>query len=80
MQKRWETPTKFYQVDLHQDLLNAWVVMKTWGSRTSKSGACAVDIVESYSAGLAAIQETEKRRIKHGYHTVSTQWTNSASL
>ena len=45
--RRWEKGTRYYQAIVHQDLLGDWVVLKMWGSKLSKLGSHAMEIVNS---------------------------------
>ena len=69
MRLRWIHPEKqrYYQVELLQDLLGDWILVKCWGGIGSHLGRLRIVHVASEQAGLKQIAVIAKRRRQHGY-------------
>ena len=59
---RFSSPGRTYEVVLTQDLFGQWTVIHSWGGKQS--------YVESFEAGLAALQAIARKREKGGYSRV----------
>lgn len=67
MFRRWVKETRYYEIYLHQDLWDGWVVTCVWGRRRTAMGRVQHRPCESYELALALFAEIEKRRNQHGY-------------
>lgn len=65
--KRWEKDSRYYMACVQQDLLGDWTVQKIWGSKITKAGSRATEIVESYDAGQTRLTEIDHIRSRRGY-------------
>ena len=68
MLRYWQTSTKYYAIQLYQDLLGDWNIHKTWGSRFTKHGNNKSSIVGSRADAIKLISKIERIRKSHGYH------------
>lgn len=64
---RWETPDRFYQVWLGQDLLGDWTVLQQWGGKHSGLGSQLVACVETATNGLQRLAVVARLRERRGY-------------
>ena len=76
MQKTAEinSPPKFYQVLLLQDLLEGWMVIKEWGNQGS-SGRVKRELFDTRDAAEQALMQTRDAQVSRGYHVVFVQGT-----
>lgn len=64
----WQKDTRFYMLELCQDLFGNWIVKKTWGSAVKLDfGRSNSIICPDYQTGLLWYQEQYERRQKRGY-------------
>jgi hypothetical protein len=70
MRLRWESPSRYYEAVLHQDLLGDWVLSTARGGRRSRLGALRTKYVGTPEAGLKEVRALEKLRLRHGYERV----------
>jgi len=69
--KLWQSGTRYYRVELTQDLFGDNVLVLRWGGLNSKRGGEKTLIVESWEKGLERIEAIGKRRTQRGYRLVS---------
>ncbi len=76
MQKTAEanTPPKFYQVLLQQDLLDGWLVIKEWGNQGA-SGRVKREHFATREAAEQVLMQTRDAQVGRGYHVVFVQGT-----
>ena len=74
MQKTAETnsPPKFYQVLLQQDLLEGWIIIKEWGNQGS-SGRVKREHFDTRDAAEQVLMQTRDAQVSRGYHVVFVQ-------
>lgn len=65
---RWETPDRFYQAWLGQDLLGDWTVLQQWGGKHTGLGSQLVVCVETATEGLQHLTGVARQRERRGYH------------
>lgn len=68
---RWEKDTRYYQAIVHQDLLGDWVVLKMWGSKLSKLGSHAIEVVDSQEQGRMRVGQIAFIRKQRGYVSIT---------
>ncbi len=68
--KRWETDSRYYVCDLHQDLLGDWVLHQYWGGKFNKMGSQSMKLARSYQNAQDEIDQLHKVRVKRGYHLI----------
>lgn len=73
--RRWQTDSRWYVVELVQDLWGNWQVRRSWGSRTSARGNEKSLEVVSLDEGAKLIKRAEKRRTQRGYRAATTTTT-----
>ena len=66
-QSRWEKDTRYYLLQLEQDLFGEWVLTRVWGRKQSALGQLRREPFESQIQGLAQLIKEEKRRQGRGY-------------
>lgn len=71
MIKRWQSSTRYYQVELIQDLLGDFVLVLRWGGLNSNRGGEKTVLVESWEDGLERIEAIGKRRNQRSYWLIS---------
>lgn len=64
---RWQTDSRFYIVEVTQDLFGHWQLHRCWGSRTSARGNEQRLFADSYEEAIRLFQVTAKRRKQRGY-------------
>lgn len=67
---RWETDTRYYVCDLHQDLLGDWVMLQSWGGKFNRLGRQSFKVVDSEAQACELIVQLHRTRIKRGYDLV----------
>lgn len=75
-QSRWERATRYYVLQLEQDLFGDWVLTRVWGRKGTALGQLHRELVDSHEEGLARMQKEETRRQGRGY--VSTAENGNA--
>lgn len=64
----WRKDTRFYTVELCQDLFGNWIIKKTWGSAVKLDFGRSNSIVcPDYQTGLIEYKKHFSKRIKRGY-------------
>ena len=64
----WNKNTRYYGIDLCQDLFGQWVVKRTWGKdHTIGAGQSRTDICQNYYEALSLYEKQRCRRQKRGY-------------
>lgn len=65
----WQKDTRFYIIELCQDLWENWQLKKTWGSAVKRDlGRSISTICHDYETGLELYYKAEKRRLLRGYN------------
>ena len=67
---RWERQQRYYEVLLHQDLWNHWVLTRIWGRSNTRLGRFRNDPCASYQEALEKLRRINQRRLQHGYARV----------
>ncbi|WP_036487545.1 WGR domain-containing protein [Myxosarcina sp. GI1] len=68
----WQKNTRFYTVELCQNLFGDWIVKKTWGSAVRLDYGRSNSVVCSdYQSGLEEYQKQQLRRRVRGYEFLS---------
>lgn len=69
----WQKETRFYVLELCQDIWGAWIVKSTWGSAVKLDyGRSTSTVCPDYEAGLQLHEKQLSRRQKRGYESMST--------
>lgn len=42
---RWESPDRYYGINLYQDLLGDWMLLRFWGDRSSARGNSMMEVI-----------------------------------
>lgn len=67
----WQKETRFYIIELCQDLWGNWLLKKTWGSAAKIDlGRSVSTVCSDYEAGVELYYKAEKRRLLRGYELV----------
>ena len=64
---RWHTETRYYTIEITQDLFGEWICCRTWGARHSKRGRCLINQAENYDDAIILRDTIAKQRVKRGY-------------
>ncbi len=71
LQSKWQRGTRFYTLNLRQNIYGSWVITKTWGSAVTRGFGQSKDLdCPDYQAGLATYYQLQQRRQKRGYKRV----------
>jgi predicted DNA-binding WGR domain protein len=65
--RRWERGTRYYQVDVCQDLWGQWVLIQRWGQRGTALGQTRRVSCAAYADVLSLLARIQWRRLQHGY-------------
>ena len=64
----WQKNTRFYSIELCQDLWGNWLLKKTWGSAAKRDfGRSISTICPDYETGVKLYYQAEKHRVSRGY-------------
>ena len=64
----WQKDTRFYRLELGQDLWGQWIVKRTWGSAVKLDhGRSNSTVCPDYETGLLWYEKEMSRRRKRGY-------------
>ncbi len=64
----WQKDTRFYLLELCQDLFGNWIIKRTWGSAVKQDfGRSNSTICPDYQTGLLWYEKQASRRQKRGY-------------
>jgi len=64
---RWEKATRYYVLQLEQDLFGDWVLTRVWGRKGTALGQLRREPSISHEEGLARLKKAEARRQGRGY-------------
>ena len=67
IRERWTTASRYYKVEIMQDLFGVWLVRRSWGGLMNHRGNSLSTPAESYEHACALLAEVEKRRTQRGY-------------
>ena len=71
LHQRWEKATRYYQVDICQDLWGQWVLIQRWGRRGTALGQTRRIPCGSQAEALSLLARLQRRRVQRGYCVVS---------
>lgn len=63
----WYKANRYYRINLCQDLFGDWVIIRAWGSLTSRAGRVVSEWVTDEWTGQRKVSEISKKRLAHGY-------------
>ena len=64
----WQKDTRFYRVELCQDVFGNWIIKNTWGSAVKLDfGRSNSMVCSDYQTGLEEYKKQLAKRIKRGY-------------
>jgi predicted DNA-binding WGR domain protein len=66
-QSRWERDSRYYVLQLEQDLFGDWVLTRVWGRKGTALGQLRRELAVSHEEGLVRLQKEETRRQGRGY-------------
>jgi hypothetical protein len=70
---RWESPSRYYEAVLQQDLLGDWVLSTANGGLRNRLGALRHLALPSRDAAVKALASLHKLRLRRGYHLVASR-------
>ena len=73
--RRWQTDSRWYVVELVQDLWGNWQVRRSWGGRFNRIAGEQSKSVSGPEEGAEILQRTAKRRQQRGYKAATTTAT-----
>ena len=71
IQQRWEKATRYYQVDICQDLWGQWVLIQRWGRRGTALGQTRCVPCAAYTDAMSLLARIQRRRVQRGYCVIS---------
>ncbi len=69
----WHTATRWYMVELSQDMFGKWVMEQSWGERSCRNGTSRKVYFDSWADANKALLSTMSRRAAKGYYFVQPQ-------
>ena len=64
----WLKDTRYYSIELIQDLFGNWIVKCSWGRhKTNGAGRSKSTVCGNYEQALPAYRKEQTRRVKRGY-------------
>ena len=67
----WQKETRFYLLELRQDIFGNWIIKRTWGSVVKLDyGRSNSTLCPDYQTGVLWYKKQLSRRRKRGYETV----------
>jgi predicted DNA-binding WGR domain protein len=67
----WRKGTRFYGLELRQDIFGNWLVHKVWGSNRHRGSGQSQDLIcDNYEEAEKVYQKQSQKRIKRGYQIV----------
>lgn len=78
--QRWEKPVigygiRYYEARLQPDLWGQWGLTLSWGRRGTALGRVCRVPVETYAAGIEALNRLSARRRRRGYQRVESRFS-----
>ncbi len=70
---RWETPSRYYETHVQQDLWGEWQVVRVWGGKGSRRGGMKIERLTSRDEALTELHAIAVRRRAHGYFPEETR-------
>ncbi|MEM7757136.1 MAG: WGR domain-containing protein [Cyanobacteria bacterium P01_A01_bin.40] len=68
----WQKDTRFYSLELCQDLFGNWIIKRTWGSAVKQDfGRSNSTVCPDYQTGLLWYEKQASRRRKRGYSAIT---------
>lgn len=67
----WRRKTRYYSIELRQNLFGEWIVVRSWGDIGSKRGRQMEQVCDSFESANSAFNEAEKRRKVRKYQLVA---------
>ena len=67
----WRRKTRYYSIELRQNLFGEWIVVRSWGDIRSKRGRQMEQVCDSFESADSAFNEAEKRRQIRKYKLVN---------
>jgi len=64
---RWQKGSRYYVAELMQDLFEAWILKRTWGSIQTHRGQNVTLYADNYDHAIKLLRDVEKRRKARGY-------------
>ena len=68
---RWETPSRYYEAHLGQDLWGTWVLTRIWGGRHNARGQLCRELCQDEADGQRRLKALAVRRERRGYRLVA---------
>jgi predicted DNA-binding WGR domain protein len=73
----WGTDTRYYRLELMQDLFGVWIITRRWRGRYSNCGNSKIISVSDQEQIQPWIHRIHKERSKRGYRLLTTPPTLS---
>ena len=70
LHRRWERGSRYYQVEINQDLWGQWILVQRWGQRGTRLGQTRRVPCDAYDDALHLLARIQRRRIQHGYGAI----------
>jgi hypothetical protein len=68
----WNTNTRYYRLEMMQDLFGIWMITRTWQGRYSKCGNTKIISVTDQEQIQLWTRRIHKEREKRGYRLLSS--------
>lgn len=68
--RRWQSESRYYTVEILQDLFGEWSLRASWGGLGGRRGNIQVKHMPNYASAIAAMNQITKRRQVRGYQLI----------
>jgi predicted DNA-binding WGR domain protein len=69
---RWQSSTRYYTVEIVEDLFGTWILRSSWGGLSTRKGNSQDRAMSSYEEAMTKLKDIDKRRRSRRYAPVST--------
>lgn len=70
----WKKNSRFYGIELCQDLFGHWIVKRTWGSNKRRGfGRSSHTVCQSFETASILFEKQESRRLNRGYIAIDSR-------
>ncbi len=70
-------PPRYYQIQLHQDLLGGWLLSREWGQQGGRS-SIRREVYLARDEALGAFERARDAQLKRGFQVMFTQGLENA--
>jgi predicted DNA-binding WGR domain protein len=68
--KEWQSPTRYYRLEIAQDLFGFWIITRIWRGKYAKNGQTLTISTQSKQDVENWINKIHMQRLKRGYQLI----------